>query len=469
MYAIRPKGIKQFISMNSESLTEASVQIADNANKLQNIDIKQLFSFTEEEKEKIKNTYINVIYQNIPNSSYGKQKGVIIAVDEKNIKTNVYFVKMTKEQFNNIYIAILEQLKKDEIILSKILNFYNLANEKEMTEDEIQNFKSEWENSLENEIQEIKSKNIGQEERVIAIYENNSKTVRVEIQTDEYNTILDRISDLNNAIIELNRIEKEEENSQKIRIQKTVQEKEASYHLIIKQVQEDNEDNMEVKIGNKSNETNNIENTVELKIYNKNNEAVIKINEKIDIVNEFEEELQLNEKNNVKIEELNEEQIKNVTQIIQNNIFDQFNKVKEVINQIDIQSILVSLNLAEPKEEEIQNNTNTTEAERNRFNSQFEFCVGENIDIKNIKKLIEIAEENLESVKITEYKEKEREDSPLEPKQYKLVIKKDNKNEELANNLTKYIEESKEEKFSVEIKYNEKTGLVENIFITVNE
>lgn len=469
MYAIRPKGIKQFISMNSESLTEASVQIADNANKLQNIDIKQLFSFTEEEKEKIKNTYINVIYQNIPNSSYGKQKGVIIAVDEKNIKTNVYFVKMTKEQFNNIYIAILEELKKDEIILSKILNFYNLANEKEMTEDEIQNFKSEWENSLENEIQEIKSKNIGQEERVIAIYENNSKTVRVEIQTDEYNTILDRISDLNNAIIELNRIEKEEENSQKIRIQKTVQEKEASYHLIIKQVQEDNEDNMEVKIGNKSNETNNIENTVELKIYNKNNEAVIKINEKIDIVNEFEEELQLNEKNNVKIEELNEEQIKNVTQIIQNNIFDQFNKVKEVINQIDIQSILVSLNLAEPKEEEIQNNTNTTEAERNRFNSQFEFCVGENIDIKNIKKLIEIAEENLESVKITEYKEKEREDSPLEPKQYKLVIKKDNKNEELANNLTKYIEESKEEKFSVEIKYNEKTGLVENIFITVNE
>ena len=129
----------------------------------------------------------------------------------------------------------------------------------------------------------------------------------------------------------------------------------------------------------------------------------------------------------------------------------------------------MSLNLAEPKEEEIQNNTNTTEAERNRFNSQFEFCVGENIDKKNIKKLIEIAEENLESVKITEYKEKEREDSPLEPKQYKLVIKKDNKNEELANNLTKYIEESKEEKFSVEIKYNEKTGLVENIFITVNE
>ena len=469
-YGIRPKGIKQFVSTNSETLLNDPIGIPNATQKLQELDINQLFSFTEEELELLKNTYSNVIYQNIPNYNYGKQKNVVIELEGKNITTNVYFVKMTKEQFNNIYIAILEQLKKDEVILSKISNFYNLMKDQEITDDEKQNIKTEWESKLENKIQDIKSKNIGQEERVIAIYENRGKTVRMEIQTDEYNMTLDRISDLSNAIIELNRKEKtKEENSQKIRLQKTVQEKEENYQLTIKQVKDEKEENVELKIENRSDETNNIENNIEIKIYNTNNEGIINVNEKITIVNEFKDMLRLDKENNIYINELNEEQVNNVIQIIQNNLSEQIIKIQEVINQNDIQSILVGLNLAEPKQEGIYEGEDTTEAERNRFNSQFEFCIGEEIGIEKINRLLEIAKNSLESIKITEYKEKKREEDPPQPKQYKLIIKKDSKNEDLANSLIKYIEESKDKKFSVRIEYNERTGLVENIFITAEE
>ena len=57
-----------------------------------------------------------------------------------------------------------------------------------------------------------------------------------------------------------------------------------------------------------------------------------------------------------------------------------------------------------------------------------------------------------------------------EPREYKIIIKKNNKNEELAEKFAKYMkEEQKDNKFTVKIEYNEETKLVENIIVTVQE
>ena len=57
----------------------------------------------------------------------------------------------------------------------------------------------------------------------------------------------------------------------------------------------------------------------------------------------------------------------------------------------------------------------------------------------------------------------------LSQEEYKLTIKKNKSNERLANNLATNIKNSKDGEYNVRIEYSQKTGLVENIFITVSK
>ena len=79
----------------------------------------------EEEAKKIKDTYLNIIKDNINEENYSKIK------DGENVG---YSLKLTYAEIKNIYIKILEQLKQDEIILSKISN-----EETEISKEDFQN------------------------------------------------------------------------------------------------------------------------------------------------------------------------------------------------------------------------------------------------------------------------------------------------------------------------------------------
>ena len=77
----------------------------------------------------------------------------------------------------------------------------------------------------------------------------------------------------------------------------------------------------------------------------------------------------------------------------------------------------------------------------------------------------------MEDVRVTKYKEMKNneKDKEPEPEEYKLTIKKNKYNESLANDLTTNIKNSKDNEYDVRIEYSQKTGLVENIFITVSK
>ena len=181
------------------------------------------------------------------------------------------------------------------------------------------------------------------------------------------------------------------------------------------------------------------------------------------IVEEFEDKKTFDE--NYIIEELTSQDKEQAKENIETNLASQLNKVSQVINLEQIDEILINLKLKKENAEEISNEGNVTELEKNKFNSNFEFYEGEEVSKEKIKDLINVAKYNLEDIRITKY-EDDKKEKPLE---YKLIIKKDSENEELANEFVEYIEENSNSKYSVKLEYDDTTGLVNEIYISVTK
>ena len=124
------------------------------------------------------------------------------------------------------------------------------------------------------------------------------------------------------------------------------------------------------------------------------------------------------------------------------------------------------MKLKEEELDDISGEGTITEIEKNRFNTTFELYEGERISKERVEELINIAKDNLGDVRITNYKEERNERIPLE---YRLVIERGTENSELAESVITYIEENYNKEFSVRLEYDETTGLVNNIYITVIE
>ena len=106
MYGIRLKDIQQFVSVenngDNETLKEYKL---DNIEELtSSININSILAFTDEEKQTMLNTYMNIIQSNVSSDKYYKQSDALITVNNKDLKTNAYYIKLTVEECNNIYI-----------------------------------------------------------------------------------------------------------------------------------------------------------------------------------------------------------------------------------------------------------------------------------------------------------------------------------------------------------------------------
>ena len=95
-------------------------EIANIPNQL-NLDLSSAgLTISNEEKQTFSNKYIQIIKDNLEDKTFSKEENQTIEIDGKSVQVNAYSVTLTKEQLNNLYISILEQLKSDELILGKI-------------------------------------------------------------------------------------------------------------------------------------------------------------------------------------------------------------------------------------------------------------------------------------------------------------------------------------------------------------
>lgn len=468
MYGIRLNEIKQFVSTenNGENETSEGIETFNIEELKSGIDISSILSFTEEEKQTLTNTYIGIIQSNISSDKYYKQADALITVNNKDIQTNAYYIKITVEEYNNLYIKILEQITKDEIILSKIDLIENEIKEKYSDYDEEESLREQFINSINDEIEEIQNNNIGNEEVKVTVYENNMKTVRTSIEKTREKLIIDMYND---SAIKIDNIKLgDSTNEQIIKIEKTKDTAQSNILVEYEKLQ-DNEIISDVQLSYQQIfENNKLDKVIQLGISNEKYEAIMKIVNNTEIVQEFENQVTLDD-DNVNLDELQQEQKDAIKQILAENIQKQLSDLSSVVTLEDYTTMLQNLNVLGKSSVELPDDGEVTDIERKRFNSQFEFFVSENLTSDNIKELLGTTEDNLEDIKILtkngEVQELDTEklaDSSQEASEYKksiseilIFIKQNSNNEERKEEFLDFVEDNKNNKYTVSIEYDD--------------
>lgn len=467
---IRLDEVKQFVTFDktkeNQNISQLDLTLLKTISNISEINwnnIKE--TFTQEEINTIMNKYMNIIMANMNAQAFEKKTGNI-TINESAIKTNAYTISITKEQFNNIYIEILETMKQDEIILNKI----DMLNTKikEITNTE-QGLKQTFIEYITNKIEEIRSTNIGQEIREITVYEKNGQTMRTEIVSDEYQFRIDRLINQNGIWLEISyQKQTEKQNGWKINTMLTSKENEENNYIGIENAKDGILNYIEINNESKM-ENNRINSQVEAKAYNEKNEVTLTAKQTDTIVNKLENIVELNEENNINIEDLKEEEKNNILLILDENIKNQTSKLEKIVTLKDAINMLINVDLMKESMGELTESGIVTEAEKNRFNAIFEFYEGEKIEIEDIKKMMNVVKDHLKEIKIMEYEEQKRKDEQPKPKKYLIVIEKDKKNEELANLLVSNLENEKNssDEYNVKIEYNQENGLIKNIILSI--
>ena len=468
---VRLNGIRQYLSTNVENKDENEIY---NLYELIHTDIPGLLGLNSDEWNTLKEKYIGIIWGDIANATFSKQSGIAIEINGTQYNTNVYSITITKEQFNNIYIQLLQELEKDEIILSKIEALDNKFNEYHnfMQDGESSNLKQDFIDEINSTIQKIENFNIGNDERTISIFESNGIAISLSIDTEKDFTGLDVVNGEGSNFINILGNEKieegEKENSFDLKIEKTAATNDETITIQYNTVEEGEKTTNECTVSRKM-ENSNVNSQIDLSRSVGQNSLNIAIETNTNIVNDFEEKEELvDNENNIIIESLNDEQKENVRNNVEGNITNQINTFLQVVPIENINQMLINLNLMEEELDDLSGEGTVTEVEKNRFNSIFELYEGEHITKERVEELINIAKDNLEDVRITNYREQENESERF-PLEFRLVIERGTENADLAESVIEYIEEKYTQEFSVRLEYDETTGLVNSIYITVME
>ena len=476
LYGIKLDGIQQFVSNNTENQTSDDSEINSIKKLTSGIDINSILNFTEEEKQTLANTYVGIIQSNISKDKYYKQSNALITVNNKDIQTNAYYIKITIEEYNNLYIKILQQITNDEIILSRIDLIENQIKEKDSNYNESETLREKFIKSINDKIEEIKNNNIGNEEVKITVYENNMKTVRTSIEKTTENLTIDMY---NNSYIKIDRTkigDTTEEEFIKI-------EKNENQNIVFEYEQlQDNEIIHDIQINYQQTlEDNKLDRTMQFTIANEKYKATLRIKDNTKIVQEFENQITL-ENNNVKLDELQQEQKDRINQILNENIQQQLSNLFSKVSLQDYTTMLQNLSVIEKKSVQLPTDGQVTDIERKRFNSQFEFFVSQDLTTDNIKELIKTAESNFDDMKILtkngqieELNTEKLLSTSQESTDYKktiseilIYLKQNSSNEEKQKDTLSYIENNKNNKYTVSIEYDE-NGLAKIIRIKIQE
>lgn len=455
---------QQFLLVDNANLQEffsklgySEEQITNIPNEItyESLSIEQL-KISDDEKEILSNRYIGIIENNISTQNFSKEQNQSIEIDGKAVQVNAYIVTLTKEQLNNLYLAILEQLKNDEIILGKldklqnILNIINQINQNNTEQENVKNIRDLFIDKIDTTINQINQNNIGNDETKIIIYENMKNTVRTSIQTPEYEINLDCLSTSQEDFIQYEKNNLNEGNGQQISLKKTNN----NIEVIIERIEGENVSTVTLRQNKEINENNMTKNMI-AQYEDSDNRVELSINQQIELVNEFEEQIVLEEENSINLDKLDQGNLQSLITTVQEGINTKLTELQNQINMDEITQVLINAKLM--KEDNNLYSTGITEAERSRYNSQFEILKGQNLESDRILSVINACESYISNIEIASSTE------------IKIVLDNNNKSEEIVNSLKTFVEENKNEKYNLDVEYDETTGLVRSLILTIVE
>ena len=436
----------QYVVVKNENLkdllkrigyTDEQIEFVPNSIDFSDNIIEEI-KFSNEDIESLINKYTSIITQNIGETSFQRQKNQVVEINGQNYLANAYSLVLTKEQLNNVYINILENLKEDEIILNKIDEIQNKINQLTLGENN-QDLKNEFTQKIDLTIGRIRQTNIGTEETKIIVYENSGKTISTSIQTQEYQISLNCLNGYNELVFNEN---------------DTV-----TYKITIENV----DNKLAINIENNKNQKNSlsIERTYEENDKKKDENYKVlyeiddkrletNINKTIEIAPIMENAQVFNNDNAVVLNNLEDSMMKEIINRVQTGLNEKIETVKQQINYQDIEQMLKDFEIMQNSE--ILSSSGITETEKNRFNSSFELLKGEDLSGKDISASIQSVKNNLSTVEIVNNNE------------LKIGVSRNQSNEENVNVLINFFDENQNEKYDIDVEYDE-NGLVNQLII----
>lgn len=454
-YGIRFSDLfKQYLLVENNNLKDLFRKIGYSEQELENvpdsIEINDItlsdIKFTEDEIKQLSEKYSEIINKKVSKEKFEKNSKQVITINEKNITTNAYILKLTNEELNNLYVDLLESLKQDEIILNKIESIQNKINSININSSESKDLKESFAEEIDLQIEKINKTNIGNQETKIIVYENSGKTIRTAIQGKDYEINFDYINTQDEKNIELI-VKKDEIETYNIKLKK---DKDG-----IKLDIYSNDETNPIKISleqNKNESDKKCSNNINLKYENANSKLEVSAEQEINIVDNFENENTLNDQNSILLNGLEKEQLQAVLNQVSEEVQQKINSISEEVKINDIQEILETLGIIN-KQQNIDAG-GITETEKNRFNSKFEILKGEELDNENVLKVVEAVKDNIINAQVDTNEE------------IKIEISRNESNQDIEKSLEEYIKKEKDKKYDIKIEYDEDTELVKYIIMT---
>lgn len=466
-YGIRFSDLfRQFLLVDNSNLQElfrklgyTDEQITSLPNQIElNLPVEQL-NITEQEKEELSERYTNIIRNGLLTQSFSKEQNQTIEIDGKSVQVNVYSVTLTKEQLNNLYLSLLEELKNDEIILGKLDTIQNMINEVEQLSEDL-NTQSDTQSSTEslreiflseidNIITQINQNNIGQDETRIIVYENMKNTVRTSIQTAEYEINLDFLSVDGQNFVQLSEDNSNNNMTRTISINKS----DDKLEIEVSVVEGEEETNVTIQ-QNKEISGNMMTKTLSARYEDSDNRVDAYVTQNYQTVNQFDNEIVFDDENSIKLNELEQEELQSIMSTVEENVNGKISEIQTEVDMQEVRQVLINAKLLS-EDENIQS-TGTTETEKSRYNSQFEMLKGENLDADSILNALNASQDFISNIEVI---------SNLE---LRIILSRNGNNPDVVTSLQNFIEEHNNENYNLDVGYDEETGLVSSFMLVIN-
>lgn len=464
-YGIRFSNLlKQFVSLENgqkidgleiedEKLEALNAIIVDDSTYFQDM------IFSKQELQSLESKYITVISQILSQGSFSKQSKSTITVGSQSIQTTAYSVDLTGYQFQNLIIEILNNLKIDDTIIGKI--------------EAISGSSENYVNTIDSKIRQVEDKDFKAVK--IVVYEKGGVTQRTEMQSEDFNVIMDISIQNGNGNITFEYTSLNSENNSKtLNISKQLTDTKENYAITFNVANGEEEYEINATLDSDFARTN-------LSFGYKKGITEITISLENNISTSIGEKIELTSENNVILNELSEESLSATLNILNVQVPEKLKgryelliqklQATELINEIKNKYNIIFGAEAVEEEQPQENGDNLTgeetpsseaddltKTEINRFNAMFQFYSGTGISGANVKQMVELSKDYLESVNI----------EPIEGENNKekitLNIKLGSANVELANSIIERIDEQK--KYEVSMTFNETNGILETITIT---
>lgn len=446
---------RQYLLVDDNNLADLLEKLGYNSEESGNISnslelensISNVLQITEEEIGTLEEKYFAQMFENIDGSNYQKQSNQVIEIDGNNYTTNAYTLTLTKEQMYDFYLEILNAMKEDTIILSKIENLDTVLNTYYVALGQNKDYTlvDKYTSFIDEKIQEISGNRIGQDARTITVYETDGITVRVEAGLGDYQITFDMLPEVY-ARFHLKGPSIEEDIS--LIIQNTIV-------TFTAQTNNNNETKNLQIVRNRTVNGDNCNDKYDITYTVGTNELKTNITNDINIVSEFDEQVSLNQENSIVLSDLEQEQLNNLLETVRTNLDTRATEIEQTINIDEIRSVLVDLDIL--KQIQTLESTGVTETERTRYNSQFEIYRGTDLEAERVQRLVDNMEEFFSSIEIT--------DNNV----FKIKLDSNSYDENVKTTLDNFLEESRNVTYNVDVEYNSETGLAEYFVITVLE